>query len=172
MIDNIPDKDLAAGVRDSDTAAFKTLYHRYYDALYQFLYSKCRSSELSKDLIQEVFTRIWQTRDRIKPEQSIKAYLYRIANNLTIDHIRKKVRERNYRTEVLKQGKQAGRDLALAITIQKAIDKLPDKYRAVFLMSRYQGLTYAEIAEVCQISIKTVESRMSRALQTLRKELR
>jgi RNA polymerase sigma-70 factor (ECF subfamily) len=172
ITDNIPDKDLAAGVRDADTAAFKTLYYRYYDALYQFLYSKCRSTELTKDLIQEVFTRIWQTRDRINPEQSIKAYLYRIANNLTIDHIRKKNRERSYRTEVMKKGIQKGRDLELAITIQKAIDNLPDKYRIVFLMSRYQGLTYAEIADACGISIKTVESRMSHALHALRKELK
>jgi RNA polymerase sigma-70 factor (ECF subfamily) len=171
-INDIPDKDLAAGVRDADTAAFKTLYYRYYDALYQFLYSKCRSAELSKDLIQEVFTRIWQTRERINPEQSIKAYLYRIANNLTIDHVRKKIRERNYRKEVTKQGKQEGPDLELAITIKKAVDNLPEKYRIVFVMSRYQGLTYAEIAEACQISIKTVESRMSHALQTLRRVLR
>jgi RNA polymerase sigma-70 factor (family 1) len=172
MTDNIPDRDLAAGVRDSNTAAFKTLYYRYYDALYQFLYSKSRSAELSKDLIQEVFTRIWQTRERINPEQSIKAYLYRIANNLTIDHVRKKIRERSYYSEVRKRGSPAGRDLELAITIQNAIDGLPEKYRNVFVMSRHQGLTYAEIAEACQISIKTVESRMSHALQVLRKTLK
>jgi RNA polymerase sigma-70 factor (ECF subfamily) len=172
VIDNLTDKDLAAAVRNSDAGAFKTLYYRYYDALYQFLYSKCRSSELARDLLQEVFTRIWQTRARINPEQSIKAYLYRIANNLSIDHMRKKVRERKYQVEMNKQGKQNARDLEMSITIRKAIENLPEKYRLVFQLSRFEGLTYAEISAVCKISIKTVESRMSRALQILRKALK
>ena len=58
------------------------------------------------------------------------------------------------------------------MTIRKAINDLPEKYRNVFVLSRYQGLTYAEIAAACNISIKTVESRMSQALRILRKELK
>ena len=111
------------------------------------------------------------TRERINPDQSIKAYLYRIANNLTIDHIRKSIREKSYRDTVRRE-KQPSRDLELSITINKAIDSLPEKYRVVFMLSRFQGLTYAEIAKACNISIKTVESRMSLALQTLRKKLK
>ncbi len=166
------DSELAQAIRDSDAEAFRTLYYRYYPVLYQFLCVRCHSSELARDFMQELFTRIWQTRKRLNPDQSLKAYLYRIAHNLSIDHLRKKVREHAYRSELSRQEKLGSPDIENAMSIRKAIENLPHRYRLVFELSRYEGLTYSEIALACGISIKTVESRMSQALSNLRKVLR
>jgi RNA polymerase sigma-70 factor (ECF subfamily) len=167
-----PDSQLARKIRDSDSAAFKILFHRYYEPLYCFLCQRLRSSEQAKDFIQEVFTRVWQTRERLDPKQSIKAYLYRIANNLTIDYFRKRASHKQYQREKYHQIQSHDGYIDTELSVNDAVSKLPDKLRTVFILSRYQSLTYNEIAEACKISVKTVESRMSQALRMLRNTLK
>jgi RNA polymerase sigma-70 factor, ECF subfamily len=169
-MDYTTDQELAAAVRDSDRNAFKLLYHKYYKPLYLFLRHRTRSGDLAQDFVQELFTRIWAHRRNIDPSKSLKAYLYRIANNLVIDHFRKRKSDLSYRSnlDLSPSGKNA---IETQITIMTAIDHLPEKLKSVFTMSRFEGLTYQEIADICRISIKTVESRMSQALKRLRKEI-
>lgn len=166
------DSRLTEAIRASDVGAFQALYYRYYEPLYQFLWHKTRSTEQVKDYIQELFTRVWIKRSRLNPDFSIRAYLYRIASNMVIDQIRKNASERTYRLHVHRNTARDTDSLDERITIQQAVEDLPEKLRLVFILSRYQGLKYTEIAEVCGISIKTVESRMSHALRRLRIELR
>ena len=166
------DVELARAIRSSNALAFKTLYHRYYEAITAFLYQRTLSMELTKDFVQEVFTRVWLKRDRLDTSKSIKAYLYRIANNMTIDYFRKQGSKKAYLSTMARQHESSSDDcIETRTSVKMAISKLPEKLRSVFLLSRYEGLKYAEIAEVCHISVKTVESRMSRALEQLRKEL-
>ena len=166
------DSELALATKASDAAAFKALYLRYYESITTFLYHRTLSMELTRDFAQEVFTRLWQNRDAIDETKSIKAYLYRIANNLTIDYFRKQGSRRSYLSAMaLKDNKTTDDCIEVQTSINMAIQKLPERLRTVFILSRHEGLKYAEIADVCHISVKTVESRMSQALEFLRKEL-
>jgi len=163
------DEYLVESIKSSNVDAFKVLYYRYYENLYHFLCLRTNSIETAKDFIQEIFTRVWQNRGDLDKNKSIKAYLFRIANNLVIDRFRK----RRSRQDFISQTKKNVTDNSLeSITeINLAINKLPEKLRIIFILSRYHGFKYSEIAQTCNISVKTVESRMSQALKILRDEL-
>lgn len=171
---HLSDSELALALRASDHAAFKTLYYRYFEALYRFLFRHAREEQLAQDLAQETFTRLWQNREKLDPRQSLKAYLYRIAYNLAIDHLRK----RAHRPESLEAANAHEPSYShedhfdLREKMQAAIANLSEPLRIVFTMSRFEEATYAEIASALEISVKTVESRMSKALKELREKLR
>lgn len=168
----LPDVDLVKATKDSDAEAFKTLYDRYYEPLYRYVWYRSRSSEFVRDLMQDLFTRVWLNRRTLDPEKSIKAYLYRIANHLLIDEHRKAGLKRDHQNESAYLNKGVHEDdPSLTMDIHSAVDDLPESVREAFLLNRVQGLKYSEIAEVCGVSVKTVESRISRALEILRKKL-
>ncbi len=169
---NLTDAELSEAIKSSDPLAFKALYYRYHDAIGIFVYHRIGSVDMTRDFVQEVFTRLWHTRSNIDIHKSIKAYLYRIANNLAIDHYRKNASRKTYLSAMARQKHLASQEsIEMSTAVKMAIDKLPDKLRSVFMLSRYEGLKYSEIAEVCKVSVKTIESRMSQALSFLRKEL-
>ena len=166
------DSELARAIIESDSIAFQALYQRYFEAITIFLYHRTMSMELTKDFVQEVFTRLWQKREAIDDSKSIKAYIYRIANNLSIDYFRKQGSRKTYLSTMAYKGDKTTDDcIEMQTSINMAVQKLPERLRTVFILSRYEGLKYTEIAETCQISVKTVESRMSQALASLREEL-
>lgn len=165
------DSELICAIHDSDENAFRILFLRYYDPLFAFLWTRTRCVELSKDLIQEVFTRFWQHRKSVDPDQGCKSYLFRIADRLLIDHYRSQSLKKSVQDNLRLRTEPDTADPDFQITLQNAISALPDPVRRVFLLSRYEGYTYQEIAEMEHISIKTVESRMTQALKKLRNVL-
>ena len=171
---NYSDIKLCQAIKASNTDALKELYIRYYDPLYQFIWQRLYSTELAKDFVQEIFTRIWQNKENLDGITSIKAYLYRMANNMIIDHIRKKSVRKKYILEQIQSINQTQDDSSSEIqeSLLLAINQLPEKLQVAIKLNRYQGLTYAEIAQVCKVSIKTIEKRISKALQLLRNELK
>ncbi len=173
MSSGLTDKQLTIAIKSSDADAFKTFYHKYFEKIFQFLWGLTLNPEHARDLTQEAFLRIWVTRDRLQPERSIKAYLYRIANNLAVDDLRKKLSQADY-LEQMPAAETASfqeENVLLREKILSSIDELPDPLRLVFTLSRFEGLKYTEIAEALDVSIKTVESRMSKALKILRKKV-
>ena len=171
-LSSLPDNKLSQAIKSSNSAAFKTLYFRHYESLYNFVWYRTYSAELAKDILQETFTRLWQNRKKLNVNKSIKAYLYRIANNLIIDYNRKNTSKRSYLSKLERENYSDNEQfIDTELSLKTALDNLPEKLRTVFTLSRYQGLKYSEIAEVCNISIKTVEKWMSQALQLLREEL-
>lgn len=165
----LSDSDLSNAIKLSDEAAFEAFYHRYYKSLYRFLWSRTQSTELTKELVQEVFIRLWQNRQKLDSQKSIKAYTYRIGYNLLLNHLRRKRVQRAY-TDI-QRDHIPEKDIELQTSIHIALQKLPEKIRVVFVLNHLEGFKYAEIAETCGISIKTVESWMSKALRMLREEL-
>ena len=164
------DKELAEAIIRNDPAAFKQLYCRYFKLLIHFAWYRLHSMDTAKELVQELFSRIWIKRKWINPDKSIKAYLYKSLNNLIINHAKL------YSSQT-KSLESLGNENLLAneneienkIDFQNAIDSLPEKLKIVYTLNRFDGYKYSEIAEICSISVKAVEKRMSQAFEILRK---
>jgi RNA polymerase sigma-70 factor, ECF subfamily len=164
------DSELVKAIRNGENDSFKELYHRYYRLLIHFGYMHTHSMDVTRDLVQDLFFNIWKNRNRLDPEKSIKAYLYRSLNNLIINHL-KHSSSRTYSYESISDENKiiVDRDLSFEMDFQKALSRMPEKIKNVFLLSRMEGYKYQEIAEICEISVKAVEKRMSKALEYFRK---
>lgn len=160
-------KKLVKSIKKDDSQAFKTLYFHFFELLIRSCYLRTHSMELSKDLVQETFTRVWLNRSKLDENQSIKSYLFKILTNLIIDHYK----SHGNKTESFEFHKSIVEDKSdqdSVIDLNEAVSKLPDTQKEVFVLSRFDGFKYSEIAELCEISEKAVEKRMSQALKTLR----
>jgi len=166
------DEDLVEAIRNDDREAFKQLYYKYHKMLFRFALYRLHSSQTVSDLIQDIFLRLWLKRDRLNPSKSIKAYLYKSLSNSIINHS-KLHSSQTTSLENIGDHKISNdeSDPDLKMDVQNAVNQLPEKLRIVYLLSRMEGYKYYEIAEICEISIKAVEKRMSKAFEILRKIL-
>jgi len=171
---NTVELEIIKAVRRTDKAAFKALCEIYYDPLYRFLWRKTRDEESAKDLVQELFLNVWKNRANLDETQSSKPYLYRAANNLAINHLKKKAVRQAHALDSAAAGPRAAPDEQRDFLeyVEETLGDLSEEQRLVFTLNKFEGLKYNEIAEMLQISVKTVESRMSKALKTLREKLR
>lgn len=169
-----PDSKLGQRIKRSDHHAFKLLYYRYYEALYGFIWRRVRDDNAARELTQTLFVRVWQGRARLDPRQALKAYLYRVAANLVVDHFRALGRANLTSLDAAAGEPVAGPDdsFELEEMLEQAVRDLPEALRTVFRLSRVDGLKYSQIAERLEISVKTVESRMGKAFGILRQRLK
>lgn len=153
--------------------AFNTLFREYSGRLYRFAYGYLKSPEEAEELVQEVFTIIWEKRSGLKEELSFKSYLFTISFNI----IRKHFRTKSHITEYLKSGLNNESDIqttqkinydSLYQFIVKLVDQLPERRKLIFIKSRFEGLSVIEIAEELKISHKTVENQLTDALKYIR----
>ena len=165
-------------IQDGSRKAFETLFRAYYNELCDFVEYQLDSPELAEDLVQDIFCDIWRRREEWKPKGTLKAYLYRAAHNQSIKQIeRRQVRRRWKRQEEHKDTPQKPspeddfHHRELKRVLQASVEELPERRRQVYILSRQHGLTYKEIAEVMEISPKTVDHQMVAALKFLRKRL-
>jgi RNA polymerase sigma-70 factor (ECF subfamily) len=170
---------LAMRIKLGDEQAFELLFRKYHVRLCAFANKFLNDPEESQEIVQYVFAKIWEGRDEIDPEDCLKAYLFKIAQNLSLNKLRRKKVESRY-TEVLKlvyieQQEFSVHESLMARELEEhishSIGKLPTECRRVFELSRIEGLKYREIADTLNISIKTVEAQMSKAIRSLRIEL-
>lgn len=161
-------------------AALKIFFEEYFEPL--CVYCKYRFNfdiDQAKETVHIAFIRLWENRNSVSSDLSLKAYMYKIVTNLSLDVLRhQKVKERHQRFVVRNTEEAAiisdysSTDYKiLKSDIDKAIEELPQQMRIIFELSRYELLKYAEIAEKLNISVKTVETQMSRALSKLRQKL-
>lgn len=142
------------------------------------MYRFIRDKSTVEDLAQNVFIRFWEKRHKINITSSIRAYLNRMAINEAIGYLRKNKKwdieeiTPNTPTSAAYSVEEQYLQSELEVKIRQAIDSLPPKCRAIFQMSRFDDLTYREIAEKLGISIKTVENQMGKALRVLRKKMK
>ncbi len=155
----------------------KEIFQAHYGLVCQTTYRFVRDKSQAEDLAQEVFFKFWEKRQQIHIQSSLPAYLKMMATNEALQWLRK---QRHYEdesgletiSENTPDGMEQLKAKELSTTLSKAIDQLPPKCRAIFQMSRQEGLTYKQIAEKLDISIKTVENQMSKALKDLKYYLR
>jgi len=170
-IENEP--QLVKSLSKGNLLAFNTLFKEYSGRLYRFAYGYLKSEAESEELVQEVFTKIWEKRSELKKELSFKSYLFTIAFNI----IRKHFRTRKYISEYFKFRIWDDLDMetsqkitydSLYQYITELVNQLPERRKEVFIKSRFEGLSIKEIAEELKISHKTVENQLTDALKFIR----
>lgn len=164
-------------MQNGDRAAFKAIFSGHYQDVCRTIHRYIIDPGLTEDLAQEVFVRLWQKREQINITSNLPAYLRRMAVNEALGHLRKKTRFQADELPIHLPGlvaasadEQMGTD-ELQRRINEVIESLPDRCRLVFQLSRYEELSNREIAEQLDISVKTVENQMTKALRTLREGL-
>jgi RNA polymerase sigma-70 factor, ECF subfamily len=157
---------------------FESLFKKWYAVLCPFVYRIVRDKEIAQDLVQDVFVKLWEKRAQIEITTSIKSYLFRACMNAALNHesSKKKYKVSNEESVTLSLSDGSSTDDALHSgelekKINEAIDSLPPACKNVFILSRFEELSYKEIADTLQISIKTVENQMGKALKILRVHL-
>jgi RNA polymerase sigma-70 factor (ECF subfamily) len=153
------------------------LFRQYYAGLCKSLYRTLRDASLAEDIVQEVFLKVWDRRATLQMDEAIPAYLYRSCYNTALNFLnrQKPQTDINPLAESIPGSDTPEKDLDLLETesqVHRAIAALPPKTRLVFSLSRFEELSYKDIADRLDISVKSVEKHMGIALQRLRENLR
>ncbi len=156
-----------------DERQFEQLFKAYYNPLFAYAYAIVHDEALAEEIVQTVFLRLWEKREAIAIQVSWKAYLYKAIYH---ESLNSKKRWHLHQRYVQGQGESVGvtdstDGRELEARLEEALQQLPEKCRTVFQLSRFEELKYQEIADRLQISIKTVEAHMGKALKVLRVQL-
>ncbi len=165
-------------LKKGDENAYNYLYKIYYSELCTYFNTISGSRDIAEDLVQQAFIKIWKKRNSLVIENSLKKYIFKIGYNLFVDLKRKSKKDmllfdqlRNDAvTEMLEYSNDEYEEKMKILNLE--IEKLPTKCKTVFLLGKVNGLKYREISEELNISVKTVERHMTKALKRLRKKLR
>lgn len=168
--------DLAAALRSGDRMAFRAFFDRYHADLLRYLKYRNVPDELAEDLVQQAFVTIWEKRDSLRDDGSVRGLLFRIAYTRALNHFRDTARlERLGDPEETVSADASPEDAAegrlMRERLKAAVAALPERRRAVFELCMLEGLSYRETAESLEISIKTVENQMAHALRAVREAL-
>ncbi|GLR20106.1 RNA polymerase sigma-70 factor [Portibacter lacus] len=172
---NYTDKELVGFLNDTDDGAIEKIFKQYYSYICSAVYKIIPDPVLTEDLAQDVFYELWRKREKIQINSSLKAYLKRAAINKALNYIRsKKMKFDSDDNDTVINISVASSEnsfeaMELQDIINASIDTLPEKCRIVFMMSRFEEMSYKEIAAQLEISIKTVENQISKALKILKK---
>ena len=157
----------------STEGLFDRCFHETYEGLHRYAHTIVQDNEEARDIVQKVFIKLWEKRLEVNIPQAARLYLYTAVRHLCLNAIRDKKTRSNYinhynNTETGYVVESSAEKKELERQIYAAIDSLPPRCREVFCKSRLEGKRYADIAEDMQISIKTVEVQMGKALKLLR----
>lgn len=157
---------------------FEDLFKANYPSLCRISYRITNSQDTAEDIVQDCFYKLWKEREKIIIHFSIKSYLYKTVANASLNYIKSNKR---FQSLELKEDADLFEDPAaaeqeeqkevLAKKIREAIDELPPKCRAIFVLCKFEGMKYREVAETLDISIKTVENQMIIAMQKIREKI-
>lgn len=178
-MDRAADSELLARLRAGDERALEAVFRAHYAAMCGVVRRIVFAPDVAEELVQDVFFKLWSRREQLAEIDALRTYLYRAARNTALNHLRRQKLEHAYEERELVKGEptavESTGDSAdageLEVAVRAAINRLPDRCREIFLMSRDGGLTYGQIARELGISIKTVETQMGRALKSLRTSL-
>ncbi|MBP1841655.1 RNA polymerase sigma factor [Formosa algae] len=171
-------KDDIIAMQNSDKKVFVRVIDLYYNDMYVYSKSLCRDELLAKDLVQDIFFKLWEKRDTLNENTFIKGWLYKSIKHKYLDHIKKYSRETYFLektfsdtlTTVIQQEYDENLNRKLAL-LEQEIEVLPKKCKQVLIMSKKEGLTNIEIADYLGISIKTVEGHLTKAFKILKDNL-
>ena len=170
------DLELLSRIGKDDPAALGVILERYWAAVVRFASSFLRSPDAAEDVAQETFVRLWERRDAWQQEGSLRALLFQITRNLSLDEIRRRsARERADREAVPPTLRHTAAEHVeqeeLGEIIARAVRALPPRRREVFVLVRHHGLSYREAAQVLDLAPQTVANHLSMAMADLRDSL-
>ncbi len=175
------EKELLLQIAEGNQDAFERLYRHYRNKAYTIALTYLTVPEEAEDILQECFLKLWYNRQRLTEIEAFDKYLFIVLRNMLISALRKtetqqKIIKQVQQTTVLQPGKLSGIEQAESARLQEAIReviaKLPAKQQHIYKMSREEGMSHAEIAQVLQISDRTVSNLLSIILNQLRSALR
>lgn len=154
---------------------YNELFHSYYESATKHLYYKCGDLQEAEDIVQNVFIKLWRLCDTVNFSKA-KAYIYTACNNLFLNTVAHKKVVLKHQKTITNTIDHESPDFLIEVEefrveLKKAINKLSEKEREVFLLSRLEKKTYKEIAEMTGLTVKAIERRMSIALKALRADL-
>ena len=180
------EKKLIQGLKAGETSAFNGIFDQHYFDLCKYAVLFVRDEMAAEEIVEECFFRLWQNRSRIKIRESLKNYLFKTVHNISLNYLQHLKVIKNYKDlyvnvqdnkEVLYEDfgsspLQALQFKEFEVGLMEAIDNMPAQQKKVFSMNRFDGKKYREIADDLDISITTVKSHMSSALEYLREQLK
>ncbi|WP_185154468.1 RNA polymerase sigma-70 factor [Fulvivirga sp. M361] len=170
--------NIISEIKSGSKPAFEKAFRQYYGALLNFAKGMLKDEDAAEEHVQEVFIKLWEMRDKLKPDLKLFPYLLTSVRNRCLNQVKHKQVEQKYINYTQKQY----RDQVLSYSdydiedeiiekLQYSITLLPDKCREVFHLSRFEGFSHKQIAEKLKISTKTVENHITKAMKIIRKEL-
>jgi RNA polymerase sigma-70 factor (ECF subfamily) len=166
--------DLINNLRNGKEKAYQYLFDHYYVSLTAFAFKFLQNREISKDIVQNIFIRIFQNRDHLTIASDIKNYLFKAVHNECLNELKKENTRETHYFQYASESSSHSYESELGQTekeykIYQAIEKLSPKCRQIFLMSRIEGKKNPEIAAELGLSVRTIETQISQALKSLRK---
>ena len=179
--------EILKGIQSANQKSFGYLIQLYFNPITLYAKSIVLDAELAKEIVQDVFLKIWDNRDSLEIKTSLKAYIYQMTHNLCIDHLRNRANKRNLnlisyddlklRLEIFElEDHDSLFDKLfteqMEAAIHHAIEELPEQCREVFILSRYESLSYPQISKELNISLSTTKTQMVRAMHKLKDALK
>jgi RNA polymerase sigma-70 factor (family 1) len=167
--------DCHSSSKDMLEQLFNELFREYEQPLYLFAFKMLKSEMAAKDIIQDVFLKLWLIRDKISEVKSISSFLYKLTENKVIDHLRASASDQKKRQALWRRLHQSHeQNVGISVEakeyhaiIQQAIEQLPPQRRAVYLLSQAEDRPRKEIASLLQISPHTVRNQLAKAIQNI-----
>jgi len=173
------EKELVKKLKEGDSFAFEVLFYKYRNKVKGFATKMVPSQIDPEETVQEVFIKLWLKKEMIDPEKDFQSYLFSIAKNLILDHLKSAVNRKLYfvdehfQQDILSDESLDGTvPVDFEEQILSLIEQIPERRREIFRLSRFEGMTYKQIAERLNITENTVDSQIRNALAFLRKEFR
>ena len=165
------------GIKNGNEFSFESLFNAYCQRLINFSRRYVQEKEIAENIVQDLFVNLWINRKKLDHTKSIKSYLFTAVKNNSYKYLRHLNVERSYSLLKSEEGVEHNPQSSIEVfekneEVKQVIEKLPDKCREIFVMSKFDNLKYSEIANILGISIKTVETQMGRALKKLRENLK
>jgi RNA polymerase sigma-70 factor (ECF subfamily) len=187
--DPVTDADVMLKVKAGDESAFDYLVQKYRRPMIAFMYRMVHNSAAAEDLAQEVFLRVYRSRENYEPSAKFTTWLYRIATNLAVNHARDTRHERPENTlSIDEQNEETGLSFDLPdgaltaeerlvrrerlLAIRSRVQSLPERQRTAVIMHKYQQMDYRQIADVLKLTESATKSLLFRAYETLRGQLK
>lgn len=154
---------------------FEAVFRAHFKELHYYVFKLLEDADAAEEVVQQVFLRLWEKDWEKEVHTSLRAYLYKAVYHEGLNQIQRQRVKQRYTDHITHQGEAVTvpdrGDAELREQLRLALDKLPEKTRTVFEMSRFHELKYQEIATLLELSVKTVEGHMSKALRHLRLHL-
>ncbi len=171
------DIQLLTGLKEGRETAYRQLFQQYFEPLTYFANKYLQDVDASKDIVQGVFSQLYQGREELSINTSVKSYLYRAVTNRSLNEIKSSKLHQQHHSDIKATADTEFSENSMELNelemkIMKIVEGLPERTREVFKLSRFEHKTNQEIADELNISKRTVETQISNALKILRQALK